>query len=91
MKSSLLMGLERPGARAEQIAGQMFAFGRILSVAEMVEKLDAVGVDEVRRFASQIMQSPAPAIAALGPIGRLESYDCFARRFGAPSALRAAE
>ncbi len=41
MKSSLLMGLERPGQRAEQIAGQMFAYGRVLTMEELAEKLDA--------------------------------------------------
>ena len=29
LKSGLLMGLERPGSRAEQIAGQIFALGRV--------------------------------------------------------------
>ncbi len=91
LKSSLLMGLERPGSRAEQIAGQMFALGEVLSVEEMVTKLDAVGAADVRRFASQIMQSASPAIAAIGPIDKLESYDTFSRRFGASTALRAAE
>ena len=91
LKSSVLMGLERPGSRAEQIAGQMFALGRVLGVQEMVERLDAVDVGEVRRFGAQMMQSMSPAIAAIGPVGKLEDYETFARRFGAQSALRAAE
>jgi len=91
LKSSLLMGLERPGSRAEQIAGQMFALERVLSVEEMVSRLDAVDVSHIRRFGSRLMNSPRPAMAALGPIGNLESIDVFARRFGASSTLRAAE
>jgi predicted Zn-dependent peptidase len=91
LKSSVLMGLERPGSRAEQIAGQMFALGHLLSVEEMVAKLDAVDTNEVRRFASQVMQSGSPSIAAIGPVGKLEDYQTFARRFGASTALRAAE
>ena len=91
LRSSVLMGLERPGSRAEQIAGQVFALGRVLSVREVVERLDAVDVSEVRRFATQIMHSMNPAIAAIGPVGKLEDYETFARRFGAASALRAAE
>jgi hypothetical protein len=35
------------------------------------------------------MASPKPAIAAIGPVARLESYTNFARRFGA-SAIRVA-
>jgi predicted Zn-dependent peptidase len=74
MKSSLLMGLERPGQRAEQIAGQMFSYGRVLSIAEMTARLDAVD-----------------AMAAVGPVGKLESHANFARRFGSARTLRAAE
>jgi len=43
----------------------------------------------VRRFGDRVMASANPAIAAVGPVGRLESHDAFARRFG--GALRAAE
>jgi predicted Zn-dependent peptidase len=91
LKSSLLMGLERPGSRAEQIAGQMFALGRVLTIEEMVRRLDAVDVDHIRRFGTRLMNSPRPAISALGPVGQLEPFDVFARRFGASSTLRAAE
>jgi predicted Zn-dependent peptidase len=91
LKSSLLMGLERPGSRAEQIAGQIFALGRTVSVEEMVAKLDAIDAAQVRRFGSRVMHADRPAIAALGPVSRLESYDTFARRFGAQQTLRAAE
>jgi predicted Zn-dependent peptidase len=91
LKSSVLMGLERPGSRAEQIAGQIFALDRVLSVEEMVGRIDAVDVAHVRRFAARIMGSVRPSLAAMGPIKRLESYDSFARRFGASNELRAAE
>jgi predicted Zn-dependent peptidase len=79
LKSGLLMGLERPGTRAESIAGQIFALGRVQPVAEIVERLDAIEPDAVRRFAAFTMR--APSIAALGPIGRLESHATFAGRF----------
>jgi len=91
LKSGLLMGLERPGSRAEQIAGQMFALERVLSVEEMVRRLDEVDASHIRRFGARLMNSPRPAVAALGPVGKLESYDVFAGRFGASATLRAAE
>ena len=91
MKSSLLMGLERPGQRAEQIAGQMFSYGRVLSIEELTAKLDAVDAASVRRFGQRVMSDARPAIAAVGPVGRLESHDAFARRFGSGRALHAAE
>ena len=79
LKSGLLMGLERPGGRAEQIAGQIFALGRVQSVAEIVAGLDAVDVETVRRFAARSMLTPS--LAAIGPVKQLESFDRFAARF----------
>ncbi len=83
MKSGLLMGLEKPATRAEQIAAQLFVYGRVLPVAELIARLDAVDAAAVRRFGARVMETPAPTIAALGPIGKLETYENFARRFGA--------
>jgi predicted Zn-dependent peptidase len=90
MKSGLLMGLERPATRAEQIAGQMFTFGRVIPVEELAEKIDAVDAAAVRRFGERIMNAGRPSIAAVGPHNKLESYETFAGRFGAGVA-RAAE
>jgi predicted Zn-dependent peptidase len=91
LKSGLLMGLERPMTRAEQIAGQMFAYGRVLSVEELTAKLDEVDAAAVKRFGSRLMSSARPAVAALGPVGRIENYQTFAARFGGSVSMRAAE
>jgi len=90
LKVSLLMGMERPGTRAEQIAGQLFALGRVQSAVEIVAQLDAIDAAAVKRYAAQVMQQAAPAVAALGPVGRLESFDAFSRRFGAAARLPSA-
>jgi predicted Zn-dependent peptidase len=79
LKSGLLMGLERPGSRTESIAGQIFALGRVQPVAEIVEKLEAIDLSAVKRYAAFTMR--APSIAALGPVGRLEPHAKFASRF----------
>jgi predicted Zn-dependent peptidase len=91
MKSSLLMGLEKPATRAEQIASHLFTFGRVLPVAELTAKLDAIDAAAVRRFGERVMATTKPATAAIGPIGKFESHDRFAQRFGADARLRAAE
>jgi predicted Zn-dependent peptidase len=90
LKSSFLMGLERPSARAEMIAGHIFNYDRVLSVQEMTEKLDAVDAAAVRRFGDKVMQTVAPSVATVGPAGKLERYGIFAERFGL-KAVRAAE
>ena len=80
LKSGLLMGLERPGTRAEQIAGQIFTLGRVQAGAEIVAQIDAV--DAAARAALRRPHHAAqPSIAAMGPVGKLERHDIFAARF----------
>ena len=91
LKASLLMGQERPGGRAEQIAGQLFALGQLQSPAEIIAQLDAIDLGMVKRYAARVMQTGKPTIAAIGPIVGLETHDRFARRFGAGAHRHAAE
>jgi predicted Zn-dependent peptidase len=82
LRAALLMGLERPSARAEQIAAHLLAYGSVVSVAELKAKLDAVSVEDVRRFGDALMNTSRPAMAAIGPLRKLESYETFRGRFG---------
>jgi predicted Zn-dependent peptidase len=91
LKSGLLMGLERPAARAEQIASQWSTFGRLLSIEELTNRLDAVDVGAVRNFGQRIAAEACPAMASVGPVGRLESHSKFAGRFGTGFTRSAAE
>ena len=86
LKVSLLMGMERPGTRSEQIAGQLFALGRVQSAAEIVAQLDAIDAGMVKSYGARVMQAGRPSIAAVGPVGKLETHATFARRFGNPLA-----
>jgi predicted Zn-dependent peptidase len=89
LKAGLLMGLEKPSTRTEQIASQLLAYGRVMPLSEIIAKLDAVDARAVRRFGERVMASDRPSLAAVGPLKHLEKYDTFASRFGAVS--RAAE
>ncbi len=79
LKAGLLMGLESPGARAEQAAQQMLIFGRPIPTSETIGKIEAVDKAAVARVARRVMAS-RPTIAALGPLGRLEPYHAVAAR-----------
>jgi predicted Zn-dependent peptidase len=85
------MGMERPGTRAEQIAGQLFALGRVQSAAEIVAQLDAIDAAQVKRYAARVIADAnianGPTIAAVGPVGKLESHGKFASRFGAAATI----
>ncbi|MGQ0741759.1 MAG: M16 family metallopeptidase [Alphaproteobacteria bacterium] len=82
IKASLLVALEAPHLRCEQMTGQLFVFGRILSLEELIARIDAVDAAAVRRFAERICTNGAPAMAAIGPVKQLETRDAFAARFG---------
>jgi predicted Zn-dependent peptidase len=87
LKASLLMALESPASRCEMIASHLFNFGRPLSVTELSQRIDAVDAAALRRFAERVSSRGEPAIAAVGPVGRLESREAFARRFGRTPVL----
>jgi len=82
LRASMLMALESPGARCERIAGHLLNFGRVLSTKEMTTRVDAVDAAALRRFAAKLLERGNPAMASVGPVGRLESVERFARRFG---------
>jgi predicted Zn-dependent peptidase len=90
LRASLLMALESPGSRCERIAGHLFNFGRVLSTKEMTARVDAVDAAALRRFATRLLEMGTPAMASVGPVGRLETLDRFARRFGRIAALASA-
>lgn len=74
LKASILMSLESTGSRCEQAAQQMLTYGRLLSVEEVVGKIEAVDAAQVRALAARILLSE-PTLASLGPIGRVDSLD----------------
>ena len=79
LKASLLMALESTMSRCEQAGQQMLVYGRTLPTEEVLGALAAVDAAAVRRVAARMLQSRL-TLAALGPVGELESYDAVARR-----------
>jgi predicted Zn-dependent peptidase len=66
MKAGLLMALESCSARAEQLARHMLAYGRPLTVEELVKRIDDVSVESTRNVARDLLTRSRPAVAALG-------------------------
>jgi predicted Zn-dependent peptidase len=64
-KVALLTALESSSSRAEQIARQTMIFGRVIPRQEMIDKIDRLGLDEVRGAGAQLLRS-APTVAILG-------------------------
>ena len=74
MKVSLLAALESPGARAEQIARQLLAFGRVLPRDEVVAAIEDLDVATVRAAGARALAS-TPTVAAVGPVAKVLRAD----------------
>ncbi|MGD1017451.1 MAG: pitrilysin family protein [Roseiarcus sp.] len=79
MKVSMLTALESPSARAQQLARQTFVYGAPLSLEDMLARIDAVTVDDVRRAGAAMLAS-SPTVAAIGGVGRALDRIGVARR-----------
>ena len=74
LKASILMSLESTSARCEQAARQLMVFGRPLSPAEIIRRIEAVDAATVLRAARRILASPI-TLAALGPVDNLPTRE----------------
>ena len=79
LKSSLLMGLESTSGRADQLGAQMLAYGRTLSIEEIIAKIDNCTRESVAGLARRIFAT-TPTLAATGPLSKLESHDRLSAR-----------
>jgi predicted Zn-dependent peptidase len=80
MKSSLLMGLENTASRCEHIASQMLIYGRPLSLAELVDRIEAVSPDQLIDCAEKIFATP-PTLTTLGPFTDVYYLEDFKNSF----------
>jgi len=81
LKASLLMSLESPSARCEQIGRQMLVFGRPIPPGEIIERIDAVDAPVLARAARRLIGGGPPTLTALGQIAEVEPYDRLSGRF----------
>mgnify|MGYP006273584203 CR=1 FL=1 len=79
-KAAILMSLESSSARCEHLARQLLIYGRAMPTSEMMQRIDAVDAAALGRVASRIGESKL-SLAALGLVGKLESFDKLSARF----------
>ncbi|MCC5978941.1 MAG: insulinase family protein [Salinarimonas sp.] len=79
MKVGLQAALETPGGRIERMARQILAWGRVVPIHDLVAKVEAVDVDQVRAAGANLLES-WPTLAAIGPIEKLPALDAIADR-----------
>ncbi len=81
LKTGLVMCLEQSSSRAEQIARQMLLFGRVIPIAELIEKVENVDIATLVRLAEILMIQKSPSIALVGPGSGLASFDNIRAKF----------
>ncbi|MCL2452372.1 MAG: insulinase family protein [Alphaproteobacteria bacterium] len=79
MKVSLLAALESPGARCEQIARQLMAFNRILTREEIIQAIDRLGIDDIRKAGARALASQ-PTVAMIGPAAKVITPELISER-----------
>ena len=82
LKAGLLMGLESASSRAERIARLLAIHGRVPGVEEVVAKIDAVSLKDVRAFAERLTTAPA-ALALYGPVDSAPGLEAIRERLRA--------
>ena len=80
MKAGLLMGLESPSNRAERLARMIQIWGRVPGLEEVVEKIDAVTLSDVRILAERIAVEAPVAMALYGPVERAPTLEALQTR-----------
>jgi predicted Zn-dependent peptidase len=86
MKAGLLMALESCSSRAEQLARHILAYGRPLSVAELIGRIEAVDIETTREAGRALLARSRPAVVALGNGRGLERAVGFAEGLNRPAA-----
>jgi predicted Zn-dependent peptidase len=79
MKVAQLTALESSSARAEQIARQHLYYGRVLPREEIIGKIEALSLDDVR-LAGRRALSTAPTLAAIGDVSKVMTQARIAER-----------
>jgi predicted Zn-dependent peptidase len=77
LKGAMFMGRESALGRAEQAAGQVLLFGRMLDPEELARELDAVTPADIARLAEEILAPRKLAAAVLGPKTALKAAPAF--------------
>jgi predicted Zn-dependent peptidase len=71
LKGSLMLGLESTASRMSNLARQEMYFGRFFTLDELVESIEAVTAEDVRRIAQTFFD---PRQIALTILGNLENF-----------------
>jgi predicted Zn-dependent peptidase len=62
--------MDDPGGRMSRLGRSELVHGEVLTVDDLIEKIDAVTVDDVTRVAQRVFSSAGATLACVGPVAR---------------------
>ncbi|MFQ3360920.1 MAG: M16 family metallopeptidase [Alphaproteobacteria bacterium] len=75
LKSGLMMALESPISRLNQIARQVSIYGRVFPTNEIIQKIDQQSIESIQAYSRNMIDSSMLTVSALGPISKLHDYN----------------
>lgn len=73
-KGRLLMSLEDSRSMASWVGSQEATYGEIMTPEEVMEKIDAVTVEDVQRLAAELLRDDRFSLALIGPFTKEKDY-----------------
>lgn len=73
VKSAIFMGLESRVTQTEDLADQVYHFGRAVGASEICSRIDAVTEGDLEKVAKRVVAS-VPTVAAYGPLHKMPDY-----------------
>lgn len=74
VKGSLVLGLEDTGSRMSRLGKSELVYGELLSVDEIIARIDAVTLDDVHALARDLLAQPL-ALGVIGPFEPDRDFD----------------
>lgn len=82
IKAGLLMSMESPAARASQIARQTLLFDAPMAPEDLIAKIEAISIEDIRRMMGEVITGSRPTLASVGPVEKLMWVDEVSERLG---------
>ena len=86
LKGRVVLGLESTGARMGRLGGAVLAGMPVLSTDEVIERIDAVRIEDLRELASELFVPERLSVAGVGPAE--ERFEEAIAPLGAPAEER---
>jgi predicted Zn-dependent peptidase len=67
LKGRMVLGLESTGARMGRLGSSVLADLPVLSAEQVIEQIDAVGIDDLRGLATELFRPESLSVAGVGP------------------------